>query len=147
MKGSSYLHHGAKVEYVATNLKRWNVKLALGLWIRSDDTETPTWFLGLWIQLDKLDNFATNTTWSPMKWKLNSWLSGCSNYQSYFLNFVDLAEVNGYKNLGDVISPPMFPGQDPFKNIYQSLCDQAEKVTFAVKINSNLLRVYPLICC
>ena len=48
-------------------------------------------------------------------------------------NSVDIAEVNDYKYLGNVISPTRFPGQDPFKNTYQFLCDQARKATFAMK--------------
>ena len=64
-----------------------------------------------------------------------------------FFNFVDLAEVNDHTNLGDAISAPRFPRKDPFKKMYRSLCDQAEKVNFAMKIKSNLLRIYPMICC
>ena len=46
-------------------------------------------------------------------------------------NSVDIAEVNDYKYFGNVISPTRFPDQDPFRNTYQFLCDQARKAVEA----------------
>ena len=37
------------------------------------------------------------------------------------------------KYLGNILSPTRFPGQDPLRNTYQFLCDQARKATFAMK--------------
>ena len=58
---------------------------------------------------------------------------GKSEISKLRFNSVDIAEVNVYMYLGNVISPTRFPGQDPFKNTYQFLCDQARKATFAMK--------------
>ena len=90
-------------------------------------------FHGLQTQLDGLNKFCHNNHMIVNEMKTKFMVFGNPEMSKLRFNSVDIAEVNDYKYLGNIISPTRYPGQDPFRNTYQFLCDQARKATFAMK--------------
>ena len=90
-------------------------------------------FHGLQTQLDGLSKFCHNNHTIVNEMKTKFMVLRNPEMSKLRFNSVNIAEVNGYKYLGNIISPTRYPGQDPFRNSYQFLCDQARKATFAMK--------------
>ena len=59
-------------------------------------------------------------------------------------NSMDIDEVTDYKYLGNIISSTRLANQDPLKNTYKCLSDQARKVIFSTSYKIKTIGELPI---